>query len=73
MSVFDYFKPVLTWPAQKVREFLSQESHEEYNLVDVREPKEYEQDHLPGAQLIPVGKLPDRLRELDPNKPTIVY
>ena len=73
MSVFDYFKPVLTWPAQKVREFLSQESQEEYNLVDVREPKEYEQDHLPGAQLIPVGKLPDRLRELDPNKPTIVY
>jgi len=73
MSVFDYFKPVPTWPAEKVREFLSQESHEEYNLVDVREPKEYEQDHLPGAQLIPVGKLPDRLRELDPNKPTIVY
>ena len=73
MSIFDYFKPVPTWPAQKVREFLSQKSQEEYNLVDVREPKEYEQGHLPGAQLIPVGKLPDRLRELDPNKPTIVY
>lgn len=73
MSVFDYFKPVPTWPAQKVREFLSQESQEEYNLVDVREPKEYEQDHLPGAQLIPVGELPNRLAELDPTKPTIVY
>ena len=73
MSVLDYFKPVPTWPAQKVREFLNQKSQEEYNLVDVREPKEYEQGHLPGAQLIPVGKLPDRLRELDPNKPTIVY
>ena len=73
MSIFDYFKPVPTWPAQKVREFLNQKSQEEYNLVDVREPKEYEQGHLPGAQLIPVGKLPDRLRELDPTKPTIVY
>jgi len=73
MSVLDYFKRVSTWPAQKVREFLSQESQKEYNLVDVREPKEYEQGHLPGAQLIPVGKLPDRLRELDPTKPTIVY
>ncbi len=73
MSIFDYFKPVSTWPAQKVREFLSQESQEEYNLVDVREPKEYEQGHLPGAQLIPVGELPNRLGELDPNKPTIVY
>jgi rhodanese-related sulfurtransferase len=45
MSVFDYFKPVSTWPAQKIRGFLSQESQEEYNLVDVREPKEYEQGH----------------------------
>jgi len=73
MSVLDYFKPVPTWPAEKVREFLSQESQEEYNLVDVREPKEYEQGHLPGAQLIPVGELPNRLAELDPTKPTIVY
>jgi rhodanese-related sulfurtransferase len=73
MSVLDYFKPVSTWSAEKIREFLSQECQEEYNLVDVREPKEYEQGHLPGVQLIPVGKLPDRLRELDPNKPTIVY
>jgi len=73
MSILDYFKPVSTWPAQKVREFLSQESQEEYNLVDVREPKEYEQGHLPGAQLIPVGELPNRLAELDPTKPTIVY
>jgi rhodanese-related sulfurtransferase len=73
MSVLDYFKPVSTWSAEKIREFLSQKSHEEYNLVDVRQPKEYEQGHLPGAQLILVGELPNRLAELDPNKPTIVY
>ena len=73
MSVLDYFKPVSTWSAEKIREFLSQESHGEYNLVDVRQPKEYEQGHLPGAQLIPVGELPNRLDELDLNKPTLVY
>jgi len=73
MSVLDYFKPVSTWSAEKIREFLNRESQEEYNLVDVRQPKEYEQGHLPGAQLIPVGELPNRLAELDPNKPTIVY
>jgi rhodanese-related sulfurtransferase len=73
MSVLDYFKPVSTWSAEKIREFLSQKSQEEYNLVDVRQPKEYEQGHLPGAQLIPIGELPNRLGELDPNKPTIVY
>jgi len=73
MSVLDYFKPASTWSAEKIREFLSQKSQEEYNLVDVRQPKEYEQGHLPGAQLIPVGELPNRLAELDPTKRTIVY
>ena len=73
MSVLDYFKPVSTWSAEKIREFLNQNSQEEYNLVDVRQPEEYEQGHLPGARLIPVGELPDRLAELDSNKPTIVY
>ena len=73
MSVLDYFKPVSTWSAEKIREFLNQKSQEEYNLIDVRQPEEYEIRHLPGAQLIPVGELPNRLAELDPNKPTIVY
>jgi rhodanese-related sulfurtransferase len=73
MSILDYFKPVSTWSAEKIREFLNQKSQEEYNLVDVRQPEEYEIRHLPGAQLIPVGELPNRLAELDPAKPTIVY
>ncbi len=73
MSILDYFKPVSTWPAEKVRQFLKEKNPEEYNLVDVRTPKEYEGGHLPGARLIPVGEVANRLSELDPNKPTIVY
>jgi rhodanese-related sulfurtransferase len=73
MSVLDYFKPVSTWSPEKIRQFLNQKSSGEYNLVDVRQLQEYEQGHLPGAQLIPVGELPNRLAELDPTKPTIVY
>jgi rhodanese-related sulfurtransferase len=73
MSVLDYFKPVSTWSAEKIREFLNQKSSGEYNLVDVRQPEEYQQGHLPGAQLISVGELPKQLAELDPSKPTIVY
>jgi rhodanese-related sulfurtransferase len=73
MSVLDYFKPVSTWSAEKIRQFLNQKSSGEYNLVDVRQLQEYEQGHLPGAQLVPVGELPNRLDELDPHKPTIVY
>ena len=42
-------------------------------LLDVREPWEYERFHLPGALLIPLGELTDRVRELDPSRPTAVY
>jgi rhodanese-related sulfurtransferase len=73
MSILNYFKPVSTWPVEKVRLFLKEKNLEDYNLVDVRTPKEYEQGHLPGAQLIPVGEIGDRLPELDPKKPTILY
>jgi rhodanese-related sulfurtransferase len=73
MGIMNYFKPVATWPAEKVRLFLKEKNLEDYNLVDVRTPKEYEQGHLPGAELIPVGDLANRLSQLDPNKSTIVY
>ena len=73
MKIFDYFKRVSTWPPETVRAFLKEKREDEYNLVDVRTPKEYEEGHLPGARLIPVGELPDRLAELDRKKPTVVY
>lgn len=37
---------------------------ETLNLIDVREPNEYEADNM-GANLIPLGDLPYRLDELD--------
>ena len=73
MGILEYFKPVSTWSPEEVRQFLKEKNPEEYNLVDVRTPKEYERGHLPGARLIPVGEVADRLFELDPHKPTIVY
>lgn len=73
MGILDYFRPVTTWPAATVREFLQKNDPGAYNLVDVRQPKEYEQQHLPGAKLLPVGQLRERLGELDPDKTTIVY
>jgi rhodanese-related sulfurtransferase len=40
------------------------EKGETLNLIDVREPNEYEADNI-GATLIPLGDLPYRLDELD--------
>jgi len=73
MGILNYFKPVSTWSSEKIRQFLKEKNPEEFNLVDVRTPTEYERGHLPGARLIPVGEVVNRLSELDPNKPTIVY
>ena len=42
-------------------------------LIDVREPWEWEICHLPGATLLPLGQLGARLRELDASRETIVY
>jgi len=73
LGIFDYFKPVSTWTAEEVRAFLRQRSAESYNLIDVRQPVEYDCGHLPGARLIPMAELRDRLGDLDRSKPTITY
>jgi rhodanese-related sulfurtransferase len=41
-------------------------------VVDVREPWEYRQGHVPGALLMPLGQLSMRLGELDVEKPVAV-
>ena len=41
-------------------------------VVDVREPWEYQQGHIPGAVLMPLGQLSMRLSELDLEKPIAV-
>ena len=73
MGFFDYFKPVSSWTAEEVRAFLRERSAESYNLVDVRQPAEYESGHLPGARLLPIAELTDRLGDLDRSKPTVTY
>ncbi len=41
-------------------------------VVDVREPGEYQRAHIPGAVLIPLQNLPERLGDLDRDRETIV-
>jgi rhodanese-related sulfurtransferase len=73
MGLLHFLKPVPTWTAAQVKEFMHRNHPDNYNLVDVRQALEYEIRHLPGARLIPLGELPDRIGELDPAKPVIVY
>jgi rhodanese-related sulfurtransferase len=41
-------------------------------LIDVREPRELEGGTLPEAVNIPMGELPDRIAELDPDRPVVL-
>lgn len=59
--------------APEVRSWLANRREDSFTLLDVRQPAEYERAHLPGALLIPLPQLSERLGELDPAKPTIVY
>ena len=42
-------------------------------IVDVREPNEYQINRIPGAELIPLGDIPKRYTELDPDAEIIVH
>jgi sulfur-carrier protein adenylyltransferase/sulfurtransferase len=41
-------------------------------IVDVREPNEYQINRIPGSTLIPLGELPRRYQELDPDREIVL-
>ncbi len=49
-----------------------QDQKEDFFLLDVRNPHEYEICHL-GGHLIPLAELPDRLNEIDKTKQIVVH
>ena len=42
-------------------------------ILDVREPNEYQINRIPGSTLIPLGELPRRYQELDPNREIVAH
>ncbi len=73
MGIFDLFRRAPSIGAEEVREYIEHKRPEEYCLLDVRQPSEYERGHLPGARLVPLGDLQRRIPELDPGRTYIVY
>lgn len=68
-----FLTPVKAMTADQARDLIRDTPVEELALLDVRQPKEYEQGHIPGAKLIPLPELSERLDEIDPKKTNIVY
>jgi sulfur-carrier protein adenylyltransferase/sulfurtransferase len=67
------FSPVEALDPVEARDFITGHKEGTYTLLDVRQPGEYETDHIPGATLIPLPQLYDSLSKLDRDKPVIVY
>jgi sulfur-carrier protein adenylyltransferase/sulfurtransferase len=49
------------------------EGHEDFQLIDVREPYEWEIGRIPGARLIPLGTLQAATGSLDASRDIVVY
>ena len=58
---------------EDVKEILDKDKSAEYQLLDVRQPYEYEAGHIPGAKWIPLGELEYRHAELERDKKIITY
>jgi len=62
----------MVYSPQQVQELITRKA-QTFQLVDVREPAEYAEKHLPGALNIPLQQLASRIAELDRRKAIIFY
>lgn len=58
---------------EELKQYISRKKENDYLLVDVREPGEYEDEHIPGAKLLPLSDLEGRLDELPADRELIFY
>lgn len=73
MKWMQFFTPVssITW--EEAHKLVESTADDDVVFLDVRQPKEYANGHLPGAKLIPLGDLDKRLDELGLNQPIVIY
>lgn len=73
MKWMQFIRPAQSLDFNETNAYIAGHPSEEITILDVRQPSEYQTSHIPGAKLIPLPQLSDRLSELDPQKPVLVY
>ncbi len=68
-----FLTPVKSFDSDQARQYIADKPVGELTILDVRQPNEYEKGHIPGSKMIPLPELTERIDEIDPNKPTVVY
>ncbi len=57
----------------ELEEFRTKTRERDYLLIDVRQPGEFAEGHIPGAQLIPLPEIENRMTELGDEQNLILY
>ena len=65
--------PFENYPTMSVHQVKETFPSEDLQLLDVRQPSEWDKGHLPGARYIFLPELVERQQELDKSKPVITY
>ena len=73
MKWMQFFTPAKSLDFKETEKYIAQHPGDEITILDVRQSSEYKESHIPGANLIPLPQLSDRLGELDPQKPVLIY
>ncbi len=73
MGLRDLFGRAAGISAAEVRKELAADDPARWQMIDVREPREYAGGHLPGAVNIPLSQLANRLSEVDRDRPVVTY
>lgn len=71
IGVFRYYRQKMYLKVLTEAEFI--EGYRKAQLIDVREPQEFDRGHILGARNIPVTQMKQRLIELRPDKPVYLY
>lgn len=73
MSWRQFLTPVQSIDTDQAKSYLAEKQVDELTILDVRQPKEYEAGHIPGAVLTPLPELTDHMDRIDRTKPVMVY
>jgi rhodanese-related sulfurtransferase/rubrerythrin len=73
MNIADIFTKVKVISADKTKELLKNKPQAELEIIDVRQPAEYERGHITGAKLMPMSTLADNAEKLDASKTIVTY
>lgn len=68
MDLTPHSRGVVNITPDDLRAYMAKHAEGEYVLIDVRQPEEYQAQHIPGAKLVPLMELESRLEEVEGSK-----